>query len=317
MSKIIPWNLIKWIIIYGEANPGTKPDRRYFPNYAELARRFDCTRAAVQQFAKKNGLQELRTRFLESGAEPPTPPPALESQFNPFPVEPPIVEFEPETEIEELHETKRNDAKLTFKDINDIQVLLVFGEQITRPDGSSDRHFPTNAEIAKRYAVTEATISRVAKRYNCRARHDENMNRIQAIKEQRISTAIAEADFLGTEFVVGVIDEYIRKFQECLAKGEVRVDNPNDFNTMVRLRQFLLGGSDSRLEVMGNLTLDVLQERFQRHLLTESEIVEAELIATGEVSSDMQEAEVLAASSDFEDEGEWEEDGDEESPEGD
>ena len=44
----------------------------------------------------------------------------------------------------------------------------------------------------------------------------------------------------------------------------MRTDSIADFNTAVRLKEFLLGGADSRQELHGGLTLEELQVRHQR-----------------------------------------------------
>ncbi|MCA9241995.1 MAG: hypothetical protein KDA37_17410, partial [Planctomycetales bacterium] len=43
-------------------------------------------------------------------------------------------------------------------------------------------------------------------------------------------------------------------------------DNPGDFNTMVRLKEFILGGADSRQEIHAALSLEDIQARHQRML---------------------------------------------------
>src|SRR5690606_10129804 len=47
-------------------------------------------------------------------------------------------------------------------------------------------------------------------------------------------------------------------------EGRVRMDNPADFNTMLRLKEFLLGGPDARQEVHASLSLEELQRRHAR-----------------------------------------------------
>jgi hypothetical protein len=63
---------------------------------------------------------------------------------------------------------------------------------------------------------------------------------------------------------MGILDTYLEKFRCAVDDGRVRVDSIADFNTALRLKQFLLGGADSRQEVAGGLTLEVLQARHAR-----------------------------------------------------
>ncbi len=44
----------------------------------------------------------------------------------------------------------------------------------------------------------------------------------------------------------------------------MRFDNPGDFNTMVRLKEFVMGGADSRQEIHASLSLEDIQARHQR-----------------------------------------------------
>jgi hypothetical protein len=46
--------------------------------------------------------------------------------------------------------------------------------------------------------------------------------------------------------------------------ARVRTDSPADVNTLVRLKQFIMGGADSRQEVRNILSLEALQERYAR-----------------------------------------------------
>ena len=61
-----------------------------------------------------------------------------------------------------------------------------------------------------------------------------------------------------------IIDTYLAGFEKALAEGRVRFDNPGDFNTMVRLKEFVMGGADSRQEIHASLSLEDIQARHQR-----------------------------------------------------
>ncbi|WP_275472525.1 hypothetical protein [Myxococcus hansupus] len=79
-------------------------------------------------------------------------------------------------------------------------------------------------------------------------------------------------------------------FEEALAEGRVRVDNPTDFNTMVRLKEFVQGGADSRQELHASFSLEGLQARHAQALRAARETTTA---VRGEVD-----AEVVTSSDD-------------------
>src|SRR5690606_23120637 len=78
------------------------------------------------------------------------------------------------------------------------------------------------------------------------------------------ATALATEVAVGKGDAVRVIDTFINGFEQALEDGRVRMDNPADFNTMLRLKEFLLGGPDARQEVHASLSLEDLQRRHAR-----------------------------------------------------
>src|SRR5690606_35191259 len=81
----------------------------------------------------------------------------------------------------------------------------------------------------------------------------------QELLEQR-ATAVAQSK----DDELRIIDTYLAGFEKALAEGRVRFDNPGDFNTMVRLKEFVMGGADSRQEIHASLSLEDIQARHQR-----------------------------------------------------
>ena len=57
-------------------------------------------------------------------------------------------------------------------------------------------------------------------------------------------------------------------FEQALDEGRVRFDNPADFNTMLRLKEFTKGNADSRAEVHASLSLESLQARHRQMMRT-------------------------------------------------
>jgi len=148
---------------------------------------------------------------------------------------------------------------------NDVDSLLVLGEMVK--DEASDKEvvrFPSFREVATRYGVSKSLIGKYAAKHNCLKRREENRLREQIRFETEVVNKRAKARALSTDEEVRIIDDYLRGFDEALAEGRVRYDNPGDFNTMLRLKEFKLGRADSRQEIQGILTLEEIQARHRR-----------------------------------------------------
>lgn len=148
---------------------------------------------------------------------------------------------------------------------NDVDRLLVFGETM-KDEGSGNEamRFPSFREVATRYGVSKSLVGKYATKHNCLKRREESRLREQIRFETEVVKKRAKARALSTDEEVRIIDDYLRGFDEALAEGRVRYDNPGDFNTMLRLKEFKLGRADSRQEIHGVLTLEEIQARHRR-----------------------------------------------------
>jgi len=148
---------------------------------------------------------------------------------------------------------------------NDVDRLLVFGETAKdEASGTEAMRFPSFREVATRYGVSKSLVGKYATKHNCLKRREENRLREQIRFETEVVKKRAKARALSTDEEVRIIDDYLRGFDEALAEGRVRYDNPGDFNTMLRLKEFKLGRADSRQEIHGVLTLEEIQARHRR-----------------------------------------------------
>ena len=166
-------------------------------------------------------------------------------------------------------------------DYAELDRLLVFGEQVPCEDGSGTmKSYPSYRELAVRYGVGYAVIGDYAKKHNCQQRRKLAEVRILARADEKQIEIQAEAIAFSREEEIAIIDTYLLGFKKALAEGRVRFDNPTDFNTLSRLKEFLQGGADSRQEVHGLPSLDELQAR---HLETLRVMREATPAERGEV----------------------------------
>lgn len=147
----------------------------------------------------------------------------------------------------------------------EVDRLLVFGEVVTCDDGSSQTvTYPSYRDLAERFGVSTTLIAKYSRDHNCIRRREQAKARIQAQADQKLVELRATAVALSKDDELRIIDTYLAGFEKALAEGRVRFDNPGDFNTMVRLKEFVMGGADSRQEIHASLSLEDIQARHQR-----------------------------------------------------
>ena len=170
---------------------------------------------------------------------------------------------------------KVDGARVPYEELDK---LLVFGEQVPCDDTgeSTTVYFPTLRELARRFDVAVSLISKYAHQHNCMRRREEAQARIHARVDQKLIEFRATAIARTREDELRTIDGFLAGFESAVAEGRVRVDNPSDYNQMIRLREFLMGGADSRQEVHTSVSLEELQARHRRMLLAAAEETGAE-----------------------------------------
>jgi hypothetical protein len=162
--------------------------------------------------------------------------------------------------------TKSEGPRVPYEEVDKI---LVFGEVVPVGDGDETTvYFPSYRELAERYGVSNSVISEYAKSRNVQRRRKEAQLRIQAKVEQKVVEMRAKAIAFSKEDELRIIDSYLAGFEKAIAEERVRFDNPADFNTMVRLKEFVMGNADSRQEIHASLSLEVLQTRHREMMRT-------------------------------------------------
>ncbi len=150
---------------------------------------------------------------------------------------------------------------------DEVDRLLVFGESVPCADGvSQTTRYPSYRDLGERYGCANSLISAYSTRHNCLRRRAENETRTKARVDHKLVELRATALALSKDDEVRIIDAYLAGFGQALAEGRVRFDDPSAFNTMVRLKEFVLGGADSRQEVTATLSLEALQARHRQML---------------------------------------------------
>ena len=172
---------------------------------------------------------------------------------------------------------------------DEVDRLLVFGEVVKTEDGENTTVvFPSYRELARRYDVSHSLIAQYSRKHDCLRRRKEAKARIAVKTDQKIVELRATAMALSKDDALRMIDAYLVGFEKALSEERVRFDNPTDFNTMLRLKEFILGGADSRQEIHAALSLNDLQARHQRMLRdarNASGALRGEVVEVGAVSS--------------------------------
>ncbi|HMA91104.1 MAG TPA: hypothetical protein VKP30_00390 [Polyangiaceae bacterium] len=160
---------------------------------------------------------------------------------------------------------------------NDVDRALVLGEVIELTNGTQTTRYPTVRELARRYGIAHSAIVKYSLDHQCERRREVAQQRLIQKTEEKVLELRATAAAVTKDDSLRMIDKYLHKFEQALDEDRVRYDVPADFNTMLRLREFVTGGPDSRQESTTTFTLEMLQERHARMLKTTSELTPAEM----------------------------------------
>ncbi len=149
----------------------------------------------------------------------------------------------------------------------EVDLILVHGEIVQTEDGKgSTVVYPSYRDLARRYGVSHSLIAQYSRKHDCLRRRKEAKARVAVKADQKLVEMRARALAVSKDDALQIIDSYLSGFGEAIAEGRVRFDNPSDFNTMLRLKEFILGGADSRQEIHAALSLEDIQARHQRML---------------------------------------------------
>jgi hypothetical protein len=149
---------------------------------------------------------------------------------------------------------------------DEIDRLLVHGEVVEAQAGGTTLVYPSYRKLAERYGCAHSLIAQYARKHDCLRRRKETRARVVVKAEQKLVEMRAKAIAMSKDDALQIIDAYLAGFGDAISEGRVRFDNPTDFNTMLRLKEFILGGADSRQEIHAALSLEDIQARHERML---------------------------------------------------
>ena len=144
-----------------------------------------------------------------------------------------------------------------------VDKLLVHGEKVETNEGFTIE-FPSFRQLAKRFNISHSSVARYAKLHNCLQRRSQVDKKARAISDDQLARLRADEITVTRDDILRTLEIFILKFEEALSEGRVRCDNPTDFNTMLRLREFILGNADSRTGAVEGITLEKIAERYEQ-----------------------------------------------------
>ncbi|WP_223643807.1 AT hook motif domain protein [Corallococcus sp. EGB] len=256
---------VERLLVEGEVVPGPDGEaKRVWLTQRDVAARFNVSPSLIAEFAKKHRTTEHRAELRAKLDTPKPPPPKVEEPDANAEDSP-----EPTTDPPDAPKEKRRPGRPRRQDaplipFEELDRLLVFGEVQILDDGKTTTVYPSYRALAEKYGVVPSVIAEYARSHNTMKRRKLAAMRIEARKDEKLVELRSDALAVGETRLVAMIDDFLVKFEEALKDGRVRTDSPADVNTLVRLKQFIMGGADSRQEVRNILSLEALQERYAR-----------------------------------------------------
>jgi len=121
--------------------------------------------------------------------------------------------------------------------------LLVFGESENSRGGAEPRvRFPSYRALARRFGVSHSIIADYSKKHDCLRRR---------VRGQTCGMCVAEgivdvpSGTMGRDDAIRIIDACLSGFGKAVTEGRVRMDSAADFDTMLRLKEFIRGGNST------------------------------------------------------------------------
>lgn len=281
----VPYDEVDRLLVDGELVDGPDGEQtRVWPTQREIAERYGVSTGLIGGYAKRMNAQMRKLAFKAGTKLPPrtlaeaeSEPDAADVTGNDASDEPP----KEETKRRRPGRPRKSEAPLIS--LEELDRLLVHGEVVQTEDGAATTRYPTYRELAERYDVAVSYVSAYVKSHNCVRRREDAKTRLALRVEEKLIEKRAEAIAVGKDDVVRLIDEFLLGFEKALKEGRVRSDNPTDVNTFVRLKEFIMGGADSRQELHAALSLESIQERYARMLKAQRDAPELTGMIDGSV----------------------------------
>lgn len=148
----------------------------------------------------------------------------------------------------------------------EVYKALVYGEDAVDEVTQETRHvYPSYSEMARRVGCSASAVSLWCRRNRIMDRREEAKKKTLEKKSKDVLLKVAEESGkknsakLSTHDAISIIEAFIARFAKSIKEGSVRSDNANDLNILFRLKEFMEGKADSRVEVHGQIGLVAIQ----------------------------------------------------------
>ena len=147
----------------------------------------------------------------------------------------------------------------------EIDRLLVEGEMIESDDGKQRRAYPLGKDIAQRIGVSNAWVSKYAKAHQCIERRRALVRAAQEQAQQKLAVMDSDRIAFDLDRQLSLCDSILEKYRDAIEQRGVGNVTAADINAMIRLRHFIGGNADSRVETQQQtVTLEMMQEAHAR-----------------------------------------------------
>ena len=263
-------------------------EMRRLPSQREIARSFGVANSHISRIAEANDCARRHELYRKSNPEPfeayerHTRRTEDKETSSGESTEPECAVLNAGATAEPMPGPRRKAGRPTRADSpavpwNEVDNALVLGELVELPNGAKSTVYPSARALARRYGIAHSAIVRYSQDHHCERRRETAQQRMTQKTEEKVIELRATAAAVSKDDALRIIDKFLTKFEAALDEDRVRYDVPTDFNTMLRLKEFVMGGPDSRQESTTSITLEMLQERHARMLKAMSETSLAEM----------------------------------------
>ena len=152
--------------------------------------------------------------------------------------------------------SKSGNPKVPWGEVDE---LLVHGEK----NETGEIRYPSFRDLAKRFQISHSSVSRYSRHHNCLERREKAKKAKQVMTDFKLNELRADETALKRDDLIRAVERFLLQFEKAIIENRVRCDNPTDYNTMVRLREFLLGNAEADTGTVAGITLEQIEERYK------------------------------------------------------
>jgi hypothetical protein len=142
-----------------------------------------------------------------------------------------------------------------------LERLLIEGDVVSDEHGNEKRVFLTGQAIATRLGISKAWVSKYAQTRKCYERRAAWKKAVQDKAREKLAMKEGNRIAFDLDHQLALCDGILVKYQQAIEERGVGNVTAADINAMIRLRHFIEGNADSRVETQQqNVTLEMMQE---------------------------------------------------------